>query len=151
MKVVSAEVSVIVHATEDQAKVSYALRNTLPDSINNDVKLTTQHAEGHYGNPIKILKTNLTKRKMIDQFFNNIFAKLNAEDLEDMMRNLETYVDEERNLYIRLDKQAAYMGELRSKQEDPIRIRMKLVDEFGRGKLLIDAVRELIDSYEKVR
>jgi len=151
MRALSAEISVIVHATEDPAKVAQALRNVLPTSISDEIKLTTQHLQGHHGNPIKILKTNLTKRKLIDQFLDYLLSSLNADDLKMVADNLESQMDDEGNLFMRLDKQAAYMNEIRSKQEDPVRIKIKLVDELGKGKLSVDSVREMIMDYEKVR
>jgi len=151
MRALSAEISVIVHATEDPAKVSQALKNVFPNTISDDIKLTTQHLEGHHGNPIKVLKTNLTKRKLVDQFLSHLLTNLNADDLKTVANSLESHMDEEGNLFVRLDKQAAYMGEIRSKQEDPVRIKIKLVDEVGKGKPSIDSVRKMVEDYEKVR
>jgi hypothetical protein len=151
MRALSAEISVIAHATEDVAKVSHALKNIFPDSVSDKIKLTTQHLEGHHGNPIKILKTSLTKRKMIDPFLNHLLKNLDRKDLSEVVEDLDAQMDDEGNLYIRLDKQAAYMGELRTRQEDPIRIKVKLVGELGRGKPSIDSIRELIEGHEEIR
>jgi len=151
MRILSVEISVIAHATEDPVKVSQALRNVLPNSISDEAKVTTQYLQGHHGNPIRILKTNLKKRKMIDQFFNHLLTSLNSDDLKVVAENVDTHMDEDGNLYIRLNKQAAYMGDLQSKQEDPIRIKIKLVHELGKGKPPTDLVKELIESHEKVR
>jgi RNA binding exosome subunit len=151
MRILSVEISVIAHATEDPVKVSQALRNVLPNSISSDAKVTTQHLQGHHGNPIKILKTNLKKRKMIDQFFDHLLTRLDSDDLESITKNIDTHMDEDGNLYIRINKQAAYMGELQSKQEDPIRIKVKLVHELGKGKPPIELVKELMEGHEKVR
>lgn len=151
MKPLSVEISVIAHATEDVARVSRALTNIFPDSVSDKMKLTTQHVEGHHGNPIKILKISLTKPRMVDQFLHHLLRNLDSKDLKEIAEDLDAQMDDEGNLYVRLDKQAAYMGTLRTKQEDPIRIKVKLVGELGRGRPSIDRVRELIEIHEEIR
>ncbi len=151
MRILSVEISAIVHATEDSTKVAQALRNVLSEHVSDEVKMTMQYLQGHHGNPIRTLRTGLKKRKIIDQFLNHLMTNLNADDLKDMAKNVNMYMDEEGNMYLRLDKQAAYRGEIRSKQEDPIRVKMKVIDELGMRKPSIESVKELIESYEKVR
>jgi RNA binding exosome subunit len=91
------------------------------------------------------------KRKIIDQFFDHLMKSLNTDDLGTIANDVDKHIDEEGNLYLRLNKQAAYMGEVRLRQEDPIRIKMKLIDDVGRGKPQMELVRKLIEDYEKIR
>lgn len=151
MKILSAEISVIVHATEDPARVSVALRNVLPTSLRDEVKIVTQRLKGHHGNPIEILETELRKRKMIDQFFDYLLEILDGEHLSYLKNNLSTQMDEDGNLYVRLNKQAAYIGEIRSKEEDPIRIKMKFAGEPANRKVTADMIKDMIENHEKVR
>jgi len=150
MKILSVEVSVIAHATEDPKKVLQALRNIFPDTTRSETKVTTQHLKGHHGNPINRMRTDLKKAKAINQFFDHLMNSLEVEDQRLIVENMDTHMDEEGNLYLRVDKQAAYMGEVRLKQEDPIRIRVKLIDDISKRSLTADQVKELLLRYEEV-
>jgi RNA binding exosome subunit len=117
------EVSVIAHATENLKKIKKAVLNIIPEEEKAAVAFSIERLEGHHGNPIFIIKTTL--KNLNKNFLEFLFKALPHEDKIKLLNEIDNHIDKECNLYIRLDKQAAFIGEARIKQEDPIRLRMK--------------------------
>lgn len=118
----SLEVSAIVHATEDEEKVIRALMNALPEAVARRLSIKKGRYRGHHGNPITFLRANL-KGPHSKEALKYVLANLPDEDRGALYSGLGGYVDESGNLYIRLDKQRAYLKELRLSQADPIRLK----------------------------
>ena len=134
----NAEISSIAHATEDPDKVARAVENTLPPELRTMVALRRSHMTGHHKNPIVRLGVRLSDRKAVGRILENIGAGLMPLDRSALASEFRSFVDGKGVLYIRLDKQAAYFGNLRLRQDDPIRIRIKFT---GRGSLT-QSIRE---------
>lgn len=141
------EVSVIAHATENLRKVKKAVLNILPQEAQSSASFSIQALKGHYGNPIFMVKINL--KNLTRNFLDFLFKALSNEDKKKLFNEINAHVDKECSLYVRLDKQAAFIGEARIKQEDPIRIRMKFKN-WKRSKLL-KTLQEMLKSEEVLR
>ena len=122
---VSAELSVIAHATEDVEKVCQAARNILPVELRGKITLTRTPLTGHHGNPITSLKAALTDRNMTERLIKDLVLRLSSLDRTFLSDNLDQCIDHEGNLYLRFDKQSAYQGEIRLRQDDPIRMKLR--------------------------
>ncbi|NPB01957.1 MAG: hypothetical protein GXO28_03510 [Methanopyri archaeon] len=119
---------VIAHATEDETKVMKALRTVLGDVLDeDDVNIEFMYAEGHHGNPITIIQVDLDKNKHLRKVLEHWEKNLPEEEREHMWEDIERRIDDKGNLYLRFDKQRAYMGELRlSEADDVIRVKVNL-------------------------
>lgn len=96
-----------VAATEDEERVREALCLFLSaDGI------SASTATGHFGNVIKILEGSLRKKDALD-FFRALQDKMPNSDRSKLRRELSSRVDDSCQLHFRLDKQAAYQGEMR--------------------------------------
>lgn len=137
------EISVIAHATEDVNKVLQALTNTVPKEFSDEVHFVKQHTQGHYGNPITIIKARIKRRRQAEAYVRNLVASLAEATRATISSNLAQHLDEEGNLYIRLDKQKAYTGILTAEQRDPIRIRVRLNVHPRTINSLIEAYKSL--------
>jgi hypothetical protein len=118
------DVRFAVHATEDVDKVTEAVQNIMPFDYLDDIIFESRIVEGHYGNPITFFETRIKKDKITTAIIQNIFSKLSALDKENVARDLDRYVDEG-SLYIRLDKQAAFLKKIKLTVSDPIRFRVR--------------------------
>ena len=134
------EVSVIGHATENLKKIKKAVLNIIPEEERAIAPFSIEELEGHHGNPIFMIKTTL--RDLKRNFLEFLFKALSYEDKIKLFNEINAHVDEECNLYIRLDKQAAFMGEAKIKQEDPIRLRMKFKNL--KRSMLIKKLQEML-------
>lgn len=118
------DVRVFSHATEDEAKVMEAVRRILPPD-NVDAVVFEKHVlSGHHGNPIVFFDTRVKDKSAVRAIVERIVANLNTLDKEALCSRLNEYT-EKGSLYIRLDKQAAFSGELKLAQVDPIRIHVR--------------------------
>jgi RNA binding exosome subunit len=107
------------HETEDPEKVLQAFSFVTGE----DADVATEQSEGHHGNRILVLEAHLKTKREVKEFF----ARLSDDDLRELLRTLESRVDEEGNLFMRFDKQEAFKGVLRmGAHEDPIAVRGKI-------------------------
>ncbi len=97
------------HATEDVARVREALAHVLPEETPVDALET----EGYFGNPITILTARLEK-KAAERYLGFLRQKMPEPDLKAMISELPERVDEGCFFYLRLSKQDAYLGDVRT-------------------------------------
>ena len=134
------DIRFFAHATEDLDKVVKAVQNILPSDHVEDITFNRSKLEGHYGNPITIFETRIKDKEMIRALVENLSANLSSLDKEELDREIRRCV-EKGNLYIRLDKQAAFQGKIKLVTSDPIRIRIR----FRKSKIedIIEVCREI--------
>jgi RNA-binding protein len=116
----AAEISIIVHATEEKDKILEHLNSMLsvsPDSF------SIRFAEGHWGNKIVLLTSVLSKNEA-NSLYVKIKSCLTATDVA-LLTNFFDFYDEKKNLYIRLDKQRICTGRVSLSAGDAVRIKFK--------------------------
>ena len=139
----SVEISTIAHATDDLEKVQTALNHILPDSLLGRQVFTRRYMEGHHGNPIVTFEAKLTKPNDVMEFIEHFLKQLSRSERLRVERDLDLHSDEDGNLFIRLDKQRAYLGAVELADEDPIRVRLKFSKLKGDAKNLMRQILEV--------
>jgi len=117
------DIRVFAHATEEADKVLDAVRNTLPKESIDTVTFKKASLSGHHGNPIILFETRIKEKEAAQAFFEKLSSGLSSLDKEILNNEIQQHFDRG-NLYIRLDKQSAYLNEVRLCQTDPIHIRI---------------------------
>ena len=117
------DIRVFAHATEDLEKVLTAVRNTLPTETSESIVFQKTSLTGHHGNPIILFQTKVTDKQVLPLVLGKIAASLSALDKETLDSEIKLHL-EKRNLYLRFDKQSAYMGELKFSSTDPIHFKI---------------------------
>ena len=117
------DIRVFAHATEDEDKVQTAVRNILPSALAEEMVFQKASLKGHHGNPIILFQTKLTDKKTLPTALEKIAAGLSALDKEALQRDMKLHL-EKRNLYLRFDKQTAFIGELHFSTVDPIHLKI---------------------------
>lgn len=139
------EMTVLVHATEDESKVRKAIMNLLPPGIDppafEAIKL-----QGYYGDPITTLKLNVKHRRPATELLDHIVKRLSSLDLQTLLDELPQRIDESKNLYIRLDKQKAYTGKAVLETHDSIRVKARL--RLPHKADPVESIRMYIESLE---
>jgi RNA binding exosome subunit len=116
-------VRAFAHATEDIDTVISAVRNILPPRIVDAVVFKKTNLSGHHGNPITLIETRIKDKDGTQEFFGNLSSGLGSSDKRVLCDEVEQHV-ERGNLYVRLDKQSACLGELKLSSTDPIHLRI---------------------------
>ncbi len=111
------------HATENLEKVKRAAYNLFPSEKVEEVAFQQNKTKGHYGNPITVFKIRIKDKALIEAFIKELTACLSALDKETILREFNLFL-EKSNLYLRLDKQAAFEDEIKLGKVDPIHIRI---------------------------
>ncbi len=134
------------HATEDPEKVKKALLNLIPKELRGEVKVKETQVKGHHGNEIRIITVGFTKRKALS-VLRNILCGLSKLDREILYSSLQERTGARPSkVYLRLDKQEAFLGRLRVMDgSDVIRVEVTVdgivsveelrdfLEEIGRG------------------
>jgi len=121
-----AEISVIAHATEDLSKVKSAVLKVLPDQLAHKVEFRQTNMHGHHGNPIVELKIDVKNRKDAHEVLRKVLSGLSPLDSTLLDEELAKHLDERNHLYLRLDKQWAFLGEPVLASSDVISLAFRL-------------------------
>jgi len=126
-------IRVYAHATEDQDRVIQAVRNTLTSELTETTVFKKTDLTGHHGNSITLIQTELSDRQLLMGLFESIGRRLTSLDKERLNAEIDQHL-EKGNLYLRFDKQHAFLGELRFSSNDPIHFKVhfrnKTADEI---------------------
>jgi RNA-binding protein len=122
----SAEINIVVHATENEKKILDSLYDIL--SIPAE-KFISSVSDGHWGNKISILNATIDGQ-VAKELILKIISLLNSVDRYHLSNFFDKYVDEKGNLYIRLDKQRICKGRISLSDMDSIRIRFRPVKRY---------------------
>jgi RNA binding exosome subunit len=127
------EIRVFSHATEDLEKVQTAVKNTLPENLATELKFAQTSVTGHHSNPIVLLEAKLTDKAALPSLLEKLASALSPLDKEQFCSELYQHI-ERHNLFLRLDKQNAYLGTLKLTSQDPIHFKIhfknKTADEI---------------------
>jgi RNA binding exosome subunit len=115
----SVEVSFLVHATEDEARLLRCMEETF--------ELTAPKLEmlrGHYGNSITHVRYQVAGHEA-SRLFVSLSSELDRKDADAILENMGAMMDEHRALYLRLNKQQLLSGKIALEQNDPVRLKVK--------------------------
>jgi RNA binding exosome subunit len=117
------ELRVFAHATEDVDRVLAAARNLLPSELVDVVSFERTGLGGHYGNPIVLFEAKIKDKKVVQAVFEKLCSELSVMDRQILSGEIMQHVDRG-NLFLRLDKQSAFLNEFRLGSTDPIHLRI---------------------------
>ena len=138
MAILNMHFRVFCHATEDEIRVVQALKFASgADDITREV------TEGYHGNPIIKLEVFIKEKRRSRDFF----SRLDEGVIKELVGTLEKRVDDDCNLYLRLDKQEALLGILRmTTSDDAIAVRAKIESYPKKRETAMKSVTEFLES-----
>lgn len=126
------------YATEDEKRVEGALRTFLPE----DFEIDRATSEGHHGDRIVVLSTRVERademRHVLDRLSDLDTASQLAAELDDR-------VDENCSLFLRLDKQPAFNGDVRL--GEGITFRAKVEAYPATKEAAVENAREALEEF----
>jgi RNA binding exosome subunit len=123
LQFLSSNIDIVVHATEDKNIITNSLLSTL--EISHVDKFKETEFEGHWGNKILRLTAEI-QQKDAQTLIKKILMSLSFIDKENLINNLETYIDEKGNLHLRLDKQRICKHKISLSESEGVKIKFKI-------------------------
>lgn len=102
------ELRAFCYATEVEDRVVTALRTLLPESV----QLDRATSEGHHGDPIVVLSTRVERAEHLSAVL-SVLGEFPDPEFDRVLAELDERIDEDCNLFLTLDKQAAFEGDIR--------------------------------------
>ena len=122
----SAEIELVIHATEDRRKVLSVVESVL------DIRpeeFAVSSVKGHFGNEITLLKANINGKQATEIAY-KIAGMMSDVDRMYMHDNFDLYMDDKNSLYIRISKQKLFERKIVLSQVDSLKIKLKTVRRF---------------------
>lgn len=133
------ELRTFCYATEAEDRVERALRTFLPGGV--DIERHT--TEGHFGDPIGVYSTRLENADEIRVVLAAV-ESLPSDEFDRLGAELDERIDEDCNLYVTFDKQAAVEGDVRL--GDGITVRGKIEAYPAKRAAAIENARDLLEA-----
>jgi len=137
------ELSVFIHATEDRAKVIKAVRGLFPKDAEFP-SYTETNLDGYFGDPITTLSFVVKNRRPASELFDYIVENMDSLDYVTLLDELSQRIDETKNLYLRFDKQKAYVSKFVLNRHDSIRVKVSLLVPHKADP--VEVVREYMEA-----
>ncbi|MEM4233212.1 MAG: RNA-binding domain-containing protein [Thermoplasmata archaeon] len=126
----------ICHATEELERVEETIR-----AVIGDADLHVSRTEGVHGNEIDVVQAEVDDGRAILAFFD----RLSTESLRKVAETLEQRIDEERNMFIRIEKQLALAGDIRlSTGDDVVSVRLRVRSFPAKKEAAVRVVRQFL-------
>lgn len=114
-------VEVIIHATEDKKKILDSIFELF--EIKED-EFIEEGLVGHFGNPILLLKTKLTKKRA-QEFIHKIISKISKVQIKEFFDNIDMHF-EGSSLFLRISKQDIIRKTINIQQNDAMKIKISM-------------------------
>ncbi|KAF5089056.1 RNA-binding protein [Methanobacterium aggregans] len=129
-----------VYGTENQEKVETAIKTLFPSS-----SPQSELTEGYYKNSVLILSDKITRKRETRDFV-QILNELSDPDKKRILHQLENKIDNKGNLFLRFDKQRAYLGDLKVVEHgDSIHVKVKMAAYPAKKEIALKLAREMFD------
>lgn len=108
-----------------------------------DAPVEVSRTEGHFGNAIVVLESVLDDEARIM----DVLGRMTAEDLREVSSTLAARMDDSCHMFLRLDKQRAFAGEIRlGEGEDVIALRIKVRAFPAKPEIAAGIMSALLDE-----
>lgn len=103
-----------------------AVKGIIPKPHVHEITFTRNALQGYYDNPILLFKAIIRKESVVKAFIENLANRLEVEEKKRLLSEIESHINGKGTLYLRMDKQEAFLGNIRFGQTDPIHIKIRL-------------------------
>ncbi|MGQ4556217.1 RNA-binding protein [Halobellus sp. GM3] len=129
------------YETEDEKRVEQALRALLPEEF----EVTRTESTGHHGDRIIVFSARVENADGVRTVLSGL-AEL--PDFDTLLDELDERVTDNTELFLRLDKQAAFRGEIR--RGDGVTLRAKVEAYPATKESAVENAREALDAAERL-
>ena len=130
-----------VYGTENEEKVREAISTLLPTA-----QPLKEITEGYHKNQVIILQGKINKKRDTKDFLEKLHS-LKPSAKKRILRELESKMDERGNLFLRFDKQRAYLGDLKVVEHgDAIHLKLKIAAYPARKDEALKVARQIFEE-----
>jgi hypothetical protein len=109
-------------------RVQTAVLNLYPPNLREHIKIEIERATSYSKTPIVVITATIHKKDAAESTFRYIISHLTDEDKSELAQTLYQRVNEKCVLYVRIDKQAAYLDKIRlSKSPDLVHVQVHFI------------------------
>tara|TARA_Y100000780_G_C13689497_1_gene418956 strand:- start:1038 stop:1484 length:447 start_codon:yes stop_codon:yes gene_type:complete len=138
----SAEIKLMIHATEDTMNVLSAIKKVLQIEPE---EFTANSIKGHFGNIIILFKAILNSKRATEIAY-KIIDMMSNEDRFLMYNDFDLYIDAKNSIYLRISKQKLFERKVVLEQTDSLKIKLKFVRSYQSRSEIQNFRRMLIDG-----
>lgn len=132
--------SAVVYSTESTEKVLQAFKNLFPF----EPQIEVMNAQGHYGNPMQLLKSEVTKKREIKELWSFLMNKLGGQK-NTLLNTIEEKLDENNVFHFRISKQKAFKGSIEiTEGGDNIKLKAKIISYPAKREKALKTLEELL-------
>ena len=119
------EARAYARATEILERVETAVSTIFPEELRSSISMTTTSVEGQSGDTISIVSGVLGTKELCERVFEFILGEIKTEGRRTLERSIDLRLDKNCVFFMRFDKQAAFLGDLKIDNEvDIISVRV---------------------------
>jgi RNA binding exosome subunit len=139
------ETRAYARATEISERVTAAIQSVFPEYLRQKLLISQSKAEGQAGDAIIIITATLEGQEDCEPVLRYIFEQMDSHSRRSMERSLDIRLDDNCIFFLRIDKQAAFLGNMKIADELDVisaRFRFKQYPRCKREEVIL-----LIESY----
>jgi len=120
---------VYARATELSERVTTAILGIFPEEVRENVSITEETVEGQVGDQILIISGVLDNKHECEMSFDFMLRHMDKRNRRSIKRTLDLRLNKNCILFLRIDKQGAYLGKIRLADDaDVIRVKIYFKD-----------------------
>jgi RNA binding exosome subunit len=118
------EARAFARATEVSERVTASVQSIFPEHLKHNLVMSKTKAAGQSGDVILIITATLESQKDCDAVLDHILSQMDSTSHRAIERSLDNRLDDECIFFLRIDKQAAFLGNMKMTDEaDVISVR----------------------------
>ena len=116
-------------STEVEDRVIAAVLNLFPEDLREELPVVVTRTEGQSGDTILVIAAVIEKRVACERMLRELAGRLPTDSRQLILDTLDQRLDEDCTLFLRIDKQTAYLGRVETPSgPDVISLRVHLRD-----------------------
>jgi RNA binding exosome subunit len=139
------ETRAYARATEISERVAVAIQSAFPEYLRQKLHMSQSKAVGQAGDVIIIITATLEGQEDCEPVLRYIFEQMDGHSRRSIERSLDMRLDDNCIFFLRIDKQAAFLGNIKMADELDVisaRFRFKQYPRCNREEVIL-----LIESY----
>jgi RNA binding exosome subunit len=146
LSVTRVEARAYSRATEVLDRVKTAVLNLYPPTSRENIEITTTKTTSYTKLPIIIIKAITQKKQSAVEMFDYMLANLSKEDKIVLKNTLHQRISEKCVLFVRIDKQAAFLGRIRLADKPDlvsIKVYVTMYPRCNRDTMIANIIKQL--------